>query len=323
MKVSIFRSLLQWFDAEREAPSPARGADSERIDWLRCVPFFASHVACLAVLWVGYSATAVLVAVFLYAARMFAITAFYHRFFSHRTFKTSRFAQFVFAVLGNSAAQRGPLWWAAHHRHHHRHSDLEEDTHSPRQHGFLWSHMFWFTSRSNFRTRHELVRDFSCYPELRFLDRFDVLVPLIGGVGLVILGETLAAFAPSLQTSGLQLLVWGVISTVVLFHSSCTINSLAHRVGTRRFDTGDDSRNSLILALLTFGEGWHNNHHHFPGSVRQGFYWWEVDISYYLLRLLAFFGLIWDLRPVPQRVLESGRQGRFEPVLAEKVEVPR
>lgn len=268
-------------------------------------------MACLAALWVGWSPVAVGVAVGAYVIRMFAITGFYHRYFSHRTFQTSRLAQFAFAILGNSAVQRGPLWWAAHHRHHHRHSDEEDDTHSPRQHGFLWSHVLWLTTRKNYPTRHEYVRDLARYPELRFLDRFDDLVPVLLAFFMYGLGAGLEAYFPGLGTNGWQMLVWGFfISTVVLFHGTCTINSLSHCFGKRRFTTTDDSRNNFWLALVTLGEGWHNNHHYFPGAARQGFYWWEIDLTYYGLKMLSWLGIIWKLHPVPRRVYERAEDER-------------
>jgi stearoyl-CoA desaturase (delta-9 desaturase) len=240
--------------------------------------------------------------------RLVAITGFYHRYFSHRTFRTSRALQFVFAVLGTMAVQRGPLWWAAHHRHHHAHADEADDSHSPAQHGFWWSHVGWFMNRSNFRTRSEMIRDLMRYPELRFLDRFDIVPPIALAALLFFGGNALADAYPQLGTSGAQLLIWGFfISTVVLHHVTFTVNSLAHRFGRRRYATRDDSRNNWWIALLTFGEGWHNNHHHFPGSVRQGFYWWEIDLTYYLLRAMAACGLIWDLKTVPARFRDARR----------------
>ncbi|MGE0827345.1 MAG: acyl-CoA desaturase [Candidatus Binatia bacterium] len=279
-----------------------------RVDWLRVIPFVAMHLMCFGVLWVGWSPVAVGVAVALYAIRMFAITAFYHRYFSHRTFKTSRRCQFAFALLGTSAVQRGPLWWAAHHRHHHRWSDQPQDIHSPRQHGFLWSHMGWFTARVHFRTDLHAVRDLAKFSELCFVDRFDTLVALLLALSLYGLGVLLSALAPELGTSGVQMLIWGFfISTVVLYHATYTINSLAHQIGRKRYDTGDNSGNSWLLALITFGEGWHNNHHHYAGTVRQGFYWWELDPTYYLLVVLSWCGLIWDLKPLPSHIREARR----------------
>jgi len=277
------------------------GADS--VDWARIVPFAGMHLACLGVIWVGASTVAVAVAVGLYVLRMFAITGFYHRYFSHRTFKASRGVQFAFALLGASAVQRGPIWWAAHHRHHHVHSDRPEDVHSPVQRGFLWSHMGWFLSRRHFVPDLSRVRDLLRYPELRWLDRFDILVPFALAVGLLAIGRVLDARWPELGTSGSQMLVWGFfISTVACYHGTYTINSLCHVWGRRRYQTGDNSRNNLLLALITLGEGWHNNHHRYPASARQGFYWWEIDLTYYGLRLLAALGLIRDLKQVPARI---------------------
>ncbi|MFM8541398.1 MAG: acyl-CoA desaturase [Nitrospira sp.] len=298
----VLVSLVRWFDAWAGVED-IRETDPQQVDWSRVVPFVVLHLMCLGVIWVGWSWTAVGTAAALYAARMFAITGFYHRFFSHRAFKTSRWCQLAFAILGASAVQRGPLWWAAHHRHHHRHSDQAADIHSPHQHGLLWSHMGWITSRPNFVTKRRLVPDLDLYPELRFLDRFDVAVPVALAVGLYALGAWLAIRAPHLGTSGAQLLIWGFfVSTVALFHGTNTINSLAHRFGSRRYETPDDSRNNPWLALLTFGEGWHNNHHHYPASARQGFYWWEIDLTYYGLVIMSWLGLIWDLKTVPTRV---------------------
>ncbi len=290
-------AVLRWFDtAQAVAPTDA---DIDRIDWLRVVPFVALHLACVAVVFVGFSWFAFWTAVALYAIRMFAITGFYHRYFSHKSFRTSRPMQFVFAVFGAASVQRGPLWWAAHHRHHHRHADTEHDIHSPR-HGFWRSHMGWFLTPRSFATDTDSIKDLTRFPELRALDRFDILVPILLAVGLFVLGAWLGNHYPTLGTTGPQLLVWGFfISTVVLFHVTVTINSLAHRWGSRRYATNDDSRNNWLLALLTFGEGWHNNHHHFPGSARQGFHWWEYDVTYYTLRAMSWVGLVWDIKTVP------------------------
>jgi stearoyl-CoA desaturase (delta-9 desaturase) len=302
------RSLVvAWFDGR------ASGVDVgevRRIDWLRQVPFIAIHAGCLALPWVGASPVAVATAVGLYALRMFAITGFYHRYFSHQAFRAGRAVQFVFAVLGAAAAQRGPLWWASHHRHHHVHADEHEDSHSALRHGFAWSHIGWFMARENFSPRDALVRSLERYPELRFLDRWDALVPLVLVSLLWAAGEMFQRFAPEMGTSGAQMVVWGFcVSTVALYHATFSINSLAHRFGSRRYATRDASRNNLWLALLTFGEGWHNNHHHYPASARQGFFWWELDLTYYGLRLLAALGLIRGLKPVPAAVRDSVNRG--------------
>jgi stearoyl-CoA desaturase (delta-9 desaturase) len=240
---------------------------------------------------------------------MFAVTGFYHRYFSHKTFHTSRLGQLLLAVWGATSVQRGPLWWAYHHRHHHQHSDEETDPHSPHVHGFWWSHIGWITSRRNFPTDYSKVRDLARFPELVFLNRFDVIVPIFFAGAIFGFGWLLEVFLPQLGTNGWQMLIWGFfISTTLLFHGTSCINSLAHVLGRRRFATEDDSRNSFLLALVTLGEGWHNNHHRYQSATRNGFYWWEFDPTYYGLKLLSWLGLIWGLKPVPESVLEEGHR---------------
>jgi stearoyl-CoA desaturase (Delta-9 desaturase) len=297
--------LLSWIDT---SALPIDDERADRIDWLRTAPFIAMHLACAGVIWVGVSPIALITAAALYCVRMFAITGFYHRYFSHRTFRTSRAVQFVFALLGASCVQRGPLWWAAHHRNHHRNAETELDPHSPAVHGFVWSHVGWFLTPRNFRTDLSRVRDLAKYPELRLLDRYDTLVPVVLAIAMYALGAALRHGAPQLRTSGGQMLVWSLVSTVILFHATVTINSLAHRFGNRRYETKDNSRNNVWLALLTFGEGWHNNHHFFPGSCRQGFRWWEIDLTWYGLRLMSALGLVQGLKPVPAWVLAKARR---------------
>ena len=265
--------------------------DLDRPDWLASVPFLAAHVVALATPFlVPVEARWVALAAALYAIRMFAITAGYHRYFSHRTFRTSRAFQLLLAVIGGTAAQRGALWWAAHHRDHHRDSDGPEDVHSPLRRGFLWSHVGWILSRRNHQTKLDRVKDLARYPELRFLDRHHYLPPVALSVALFLAG-------------GWGALLWGFfVSTVVLWHATFSINSLAHVIGRRRYETGEGSRNSLVLALVTFGEGWHNNHHHYPASTRQGFFWFELDVTYLALRALAAVRIVRDLRAPPPHV---------------------
>lgn len=303
----MLKKIISWFDNQAvETQTTATEGNWSDIDWVRVIPFILLHVACIGVFWVGFSWFALCFAVALYVLRMFAITGFYHRYFSHKAFRTSRAFQFVLAVMGATAVQRGPLWWASHHRHHHAYSDEHKDSHSPLQHGFLWSHLGWFLASRNFKTQSHRVKEFASFVELRLLDRFDVVVPILLGVGIYLLGNWLAIAHPELGTNGLQLFVWGfIISTVVLYHGTFTVNSLAHIFGKRRYATKDHSRNNLLIALLTLGEGWHNNHHHYPASASQGFYWWEIDLTYYGLKLLSALGLIWDLRTVPEHIRES------------------
>ena len=309
--MNVIRSLAAWFDTSQVETTPGAaahpGSDAHQVDIARVLPFIALHVACVAVFWVGVSSAAVAVCLFSYLVRMFAITAFYHRYFAHRAFRASRPVQFLFALIGAAATQRGPLWWAAHHRRHHKRADSNGDPHTPRK-GLLWSHMGWFLSWSHFGTEWSQIPDLAKFPELRWLDRFDLVVPVAYAAGMFGLGVLLNRLAPGLGTSGAQMLVWGYfISTVALIHVTLTINSLAHRFGSRRFNTPDRSRNNPWLALLTLGEGWHNNHHHFPGSARQGFYWWELDISYLVLKAMSWVGLVRDLKPVPAGFLQYRR----------------
>lgn len=285
--------------------------ETQRFDWVQVLLLSFMHLGCVAVIWTSWSATAVTLALLLYALRAFGLTAFYHRYFSHRAFKTTRWMQFAGAVIGCMALQKGPLWWAAHHREHHRKSDHEGDAHSPHQHGFLWSHICWFLTVENRRVRTELVRDWLKYPELRWLENNTVWIAVGLAASLYLGGEALAWFAPNLGTNGGQLVVWCFfISTTLLYHATYSVNSFAHLYGSRRFETPDQSRNNWLVALLTLGEGWHNNHHHYPSSARQGFVWWEVDVTYYVLRLLERMKLVWALRPVPLSVIQKTQPSR-------------
>ncbi|MEQ3632231.1 acyl-CoA desaturase [Thalassolituus sp.] len=307
-KRSLWKNVQRWIDSSIDNDEPMT---STEFNWVRTMPFIILHLACFGVLVTGVSTTAVVVCLALFWLRLFAITAFYHRYFSHRSYKTSRPAQFIFALLGNMSAQRGPLWWAAHHRAHHQHADTDDDLHSPVKRGFWWSHAGWFTCDASFKTQMHRINDFAKYPELRWLDRYDIFAPMLLLALLFVAGELLAAFAPALETNGLQLIVWGfVISTVILFHSTVTINSLGHIWGKKRFNNKDESRNNAILALLTLGEGWHNNHHRWAVSARQGFYWYEIDITYDILKVMSWMGIVWDLSPVPAHVLEEGRRAK-------------
>jgi stearoyl-CoA desaturase (delta-9 desaturase) len=251
------------------------------------------HLACFAAIWTGVTWQAVVIGVVLYWLRIFAIGAGYHRYFSHRAYSTSRVFQFVLAWLAQSSAQKGVLWWAAMHRHHHLHSDTGRDVHSPRHKGFIYSHVGWIFDRKNDSVDLVKVADLACYPELVWLERF-ALLPAIALGALCFL----AAGWPGLVVG----FFW---STVFVYHATFSINSLAHVRGSKRYVTGDDSRNNWLLAIFTMGEGWHNNHHAYQSSVRQGFRWWEFDPTYYLLRGLAWLGVVWDLKTPPEPVLRN------------------
>jgi len=283
--------------------------DVDRIEWMRNVPFLGVHFCCVFVLWTDITWVAFGVGLVTLLVRMFGLTAGYHRYFCHRSFKTSRIFQFVLAWLGAAAAQRGPLWWAGHHRLHHRHADTDTDVHPPGVKGFFWAHTGWLMSARNEPTRIEWVPDFARFRELRWLDSNHYVAPVSLAVALYVLGEWLAQTSPTLGTNGWQMLVVGLFwSTTILYHVTFAVNSLGHQVGTRRYDTDDDSRNSFWLALLTAGEGWHNNHHRYPSSERQGFYWWEVDLTHYGVVLLSWFRIVWDIRKPSLAVLSEGAQ---------------
>jgi stearoyl-CoA desaturase (Delta-9 desaturase) len=265
--------------------------DPDRIGWTGSLPFLAVHAAAIAAPFLApVTSGLVALAAAAYLVRMFGITAGYHRYFAHRAFKTGRGFQFVLAWLGGMSAQKGALWWAAHHRDHHRWSDAPADLHSPIQQGFWWSHVGWFLVRRHEATKVERIADFARYPELRWLDRWHLLPPVALGLGLFLAG-------------GLPALLWGFcVSTALLWHGTFVINSLAHVIGRRRYETGDESRNSFALALITLGEGWHNNHHFHASTANQGWFWWELDVSYAVLRLLGLLGLVRDLRTPPPHV---------------------
>ncbi len=295
--------------------SRAELSDDARFSLAEAAPLIIMHLGVLAIPLVGVSAVALIVMFIAYAVRVFALTGGYHRYFSHKSYQTSRAFQFILGVLGASAAQLGPLWWAAHHRHHHRHSDDPQDTHSPRRHGLFYAHIGWLMCRKNAKADRAFVQDFMRYPELRWLDRYHAAAPLALAGGLYALGALLAR--RGVATSGPQLLVWGFfVSTVLVYHVTFCINSVTHVIGRRRFQTGDDSRNSLLLALLTMGEGWHNNHHRYPASARQGFFPWEVDITYYVLWVLGKLGIVWDIRKPPAAIYAEAQQAAGAPTPA-------
>jgi stearoyl-CoA desaturase (delta-9 desaturase) len=270
-------------------------APHDDIVYPAAIPFLLVHMACFAAFWTGVPAKALWVALALYLVRMWAITAGYHRYFSHRSYKTSRLFQFLLAFLGQTSAQRGVVWWSAVHRHHHLHSDTPEDVHSPRQHGFLYAHVGWIFNPSNIKPDYGTVRDLTRYPELVLLDRLTYLPAFVLAFSLWLWG-------------GWPMLVVGFFwSTVVLYHCTFFINSLAHASGKQRYVTGDDSRNNWFLALLTLGEGWHNNHHHYQSSTRQGFRWYEVDVSFYVLKAMSWLRVVWELRAPPEAIVRGER----------------
>ncbi len=267
-------------------------ASETRIDWLKSAPFIIIHLVPLGLFWTGARPIDWVVCIALYFARMFFITGAYHRYFAHRSYKMGRVMQFLMGWGGCMATQKGPLWWAAHHRVHHKMSDLPGDVHSPKD-GFWWSHVAWIMSNAHDETLFDKIKDMAKYPELRWLNRFYYVPPLVMALVCYLAG-------------GLSMMLCGAfLSTALLYHGTFAINSFAHIWGKRRFVTTDTSRNSLICALITMGEGWHNNHHYYQSSANMGFYWWEIDMTYYILKMLSWIGLVWDLRKPPAHVLTS------------------
>jgi stearoyl-CoA desaturase (Delta-9 desaturase) len=258
------------------------------------IPFWGVHIlAIVGIAILGFSWRGLALCAALYLPRMFFVTGAYHRYFSHRSYKTSRVFQFLLALGASCTAQKGPLWWAAHHRMHHKLSDQPGDLHSVIQSGFWWSHMGWILSRDLEDTDHSRIKDFAKYPELRWLDKYWMIPPVLVGTTTFLLG-------------GFFALVWGfALAQVLCWHGTFTINSLSHIWGGRRYATSDDSRNNFVLATITLGEGWHNNHHHYQVSARNGFFWYEIDVTYYVLRALSAVHLVWDLHGVPEHVLSD------------------
>ena len=271
--------------------------DPERRPNVASIPFFAIHFVAIAGLFIaGFSLKGILLALALYAVRMFGVTGGYHRYFSHRTYKTSRVFHTLMAILAESSSQKGVLWWAAHHRTHHKLSDLPGDVHSAKLDGFYWSHIGWILAKKHDTIEEKRIKDLLKFPELRFLERFWYLPPVALAVVLYLVGGWFALY-------------WGFfVSTTLLWHGTFTINSLTHIWGKRRYTTTDNSKNNFLLALITHGEGWHNNHHYYQRSCNQGFFWWEIDVTFYTLKLFELLGIVWDVHTPPKHVRDAHKE---------------
>ena len=289
-----------------------------KFDYLTISQFAFLHAGCLLLFWAGVSWIAIAACIAFYCLRIFAVSAGYHRYFSHRSFKTGRIFQFLLALVGCMANQKGPLWWAAHHRYHHSHADRVTDVHSPSRHGFWWAHCLWIFDMQYRRADPKLMANFIQFAELRVMDKLYLAPPLLAATFFFLLGVVLNRLYPELQTSGAQMLGWGFfVSTVLVHHAIYSANSIAHSLGSRRFESTDTSRNNLFVALLTFGDGWHNNHHYYPRSARHGFYWWEIDFTHYLLKGLSYLGIVWDLQTPPERIyVKATTDKKLEPTLS-------
>jgi stearoyl-CoA desaturase (delta-9 desaturase) len=285
---------MSLFDIPPDPPPAIPAKQARRLrdyQWAGAIPFILVHLLPFCAFYTGVNWQDWAVCFALYFIRMFGVTGVYHRYFAHRTYKTSRWFQFVLALFAMTSSQKGVLWWAAHHRDHHKYSDTERDPHSPVVWGLTHSHMGWLFDGTT-ETRYDRVKDIARYPELVALNKLWMLPPALTGLACLLF----------LGPSGLW--IGFFFSTVLLYHGTFTINSLSHVFGSQRYDAGDDSRNNLLLALITMGEGWHNNHHHYQTSTRQGFFWWEIDMTYYILKMMSWVGLVWDIREPPARVYE-------------------
>lgn len=260
------------------------------------IPYACLHLACLAVFWTDITWSSVGVCLGSYWLRGVGVGLGYHRYFAHKSFKTSRAMQLFLALLGATSLQRGVLWWADTHRYHHRWADTPTDLHSPTYHGFLYSHSGWFMYQNNRRTNLSNVADLAKFRELVWLDdwRFHYIPFLIYVLAIYLL-------------FGWTGLIWGIaLSTVLLWHSVHWIQSMSHSYGGyRRWPSADQSRNHWLFGLISLGE-FHNNHHYYPSSCRQGLAWWEIDLNYYLLKIMSWLGLVWDLKTPP----DHGRQAK-------------
>lgn len=272
------------------------------------IGFYLFHLTPFLIFFTGATSFDWWLLVALYFGRMFFITAGYHRYFSHRTFQTSRFFQFILAFFAQTSMQKGALWWAANHRVHHKFSDTPDDPHSANIYGFWYAHIGWIVGPDYKETKYELIKDFSKFKELVFLNKYHLLPPFILLIATYFIGNMVNGTGITDWGAGLSTAVTGFcFSTVILFHGTFTINSLMHLFGGRRYNTTDKSRNNFLFAVITMGEGWHNNHHYFQSSTRQGFYWWEFDPTYYILKMLSWVGIVWNIREVPENLLNSNK----------------
>ncbi len=277
------------------------------------IGFLLIHLAPIAAFWTHVTWFDWVLCISLYFIRMFFVTGVYHRYFSHSTYKTSRFFQFLLAFGAESSLQKGVLHWAANHRTHHKYSDTPKDPHSKKIYGFWYSHIGWIAGPDYKETKFNLIKDFAKYPELIWLNKHHLIPPLTLLLSVFFIGGYVNALNAgveitllSIMSHGLSSLLIGFfLSTVLLFHGTFSINSLMHMVGRKRYESNDESKNNLVLALITLGEGWHNNHHYYQSTARQGFYWWEIDITFYLLKFMSWIGLIWDIKPVPKHIKDS------------------
>ena len=273
------------------------------VTWVTIIPHTLAHISAIVCLYFSsFSWSAVILCIVSYYVRMFGVSGIYHRYFSHRTYQVSRFTQFLMAAWGCNALQRGPLWWASTHRIHHSYSDQPGDVHSPVLYGFWWSHIGWLLAKENDHSRFENIKDLTKYKELVWLEKFHYLPPLLYGIGLYFFGRAMQLYFPNLGMDGFQAFTWGfLVSTIFLYHGTFTVNSICHIFGSKPFDTGDESRNNFWIALITMGEGWHNNHHYYQTSEKQGMHWWQIDMAHYVIWTFSKLGIVSKIKTFPKR----------------------
>ena len=264
-------------------------ASHKGINWLTAIVMVLFHAGAIAALFL-FNWRAFLVAVFLYwFATGLGISLGYHRLHTHRSYAVPRWLEYMFAICGSLTLEGGPISWVATHRIHHQRSDRPGDPHSPRE-GFWWSHAGWLITGESYHNNTAAMSKYA--PDLA-KDRFYLLLNTWHWIPLLLLSVILFAIG------GLPMALWGVCFRVVFgLHATWLVNSATHMWGSRRFATRDDSRNNWWVALITFGEGWHNNHHAHPTSARHGLAWYEFDLSWIELKVLRFFGLARSVRVV-------------------------
>ncbi len=266
---------------------------------LSLAPLISVHLALFAIPFVSVTIVSMIILFVMTRISGLGITVGFHRYLSHHAFKTSRVFQFLMAVAGCTALQKGPLWWVIHHREHHKHSDTEQDVHSPVVDGFWYGHCGWLFARDLMKPDHASVKDLMKYPELYWLDRFWMIPGLLAAIACYLIDGT----------SGL---IYGYcLSTVLIFQVTFAVNSVGHRWGPQRYATGEGSRNNWLLGYLAMGDGWHNNHHRAPTSARHGFAWYELDLSYAMIRLLRRCRIVWDVRQPPANVNAAAPRNRL------------
>lgn len=300
-RASEERHDAAWHRAQR------RSAHRRSPNGVHQVRFLLIHLIPFALIWTGATTFDWMVCASLYLVRMFFVTAGYHRYFSHRTYKTSRLFQFFLGFMAQTSAQKGVLWWSASHRLHHKYSDTPQDPHSLKLFGFWYSHVGWIIGPDYAETRTDSVKDLTKFPELVWLNKYHLVPAITLGVVVTLVGGWVNGGSVSTMfTHGWSTLVVGFfLSTVILYHATFSVNSIMHKFGKARYRTNDESKNSWWLAIISLGEGWHNNHHYYQSATRQGFFWWEYDITYYILKLLSWIGVVWDIREVPHHVQYS------------------